>query len=194
MCGNYSREETIQGRKLYEEIRYVKFARWSDSNQDICKYEMFSTTLGFGQNFRWHLVIPGFPRVTILLACAVRMLVHCVLKHCRPPDLKSFSNISLPFAWITGPHKRTQLSYECIQIFLIMLKWLTEFFFSICYHNEHLYIVHTCHVMENIPNKFFCDEHVWESYNRGCFASKGIKVNYRISLINVLPWIMSPLK
>ena len=24
MCGNYSREETIQGRKLYEEIRYVK--------------------------------------------------------------------------------------------------------------------------------------------------------------------------
>ena len=24
MCGNYSREETIQGRKLYEEIRYSK--------------------------------------------------------------------------------------------------------------------------------------------------------------------------
>ena len=23
MCGNYSREETIQGRKLYEEIWYV---------------------------------------------------------------------------------------------------------------------------------------------------------------------------
>ena len=23
MCGNCSREETIQGRKLYEEIRYV---------------------------------------------------------------------------------------------------------------------------------------------------------------------------
>ena len=23
MCGNYSREETIQGRKLYEEIRYA---------------------------------------------------------------------------------------------------------------------------------------------------------------------------
>ena len=22
-CGNYSREETIQGRKLYEEIRYI---------------------------------------------------------------------------------------------------------------------------------------------------------------------------
>ena len=24
MCGNYSREETIQGRKLYVEIRYIK--------------------------------------------------------------------------------------------------------------------------------------------------------------------------
>ena len=23
MCGNYSREETIQERKLYEEIRYI---------------------------------------------------------------------------------------------------------------------------------------------------------------------------
>ena len=23
MCGNYSRSETIQGRKLYEEIRYI---------------------------------------------------------------------------------------------------------------------------------------------------------------------------
>ena len=30
-CGNYSREETIQGRKLYEEIRYTKISRpWSD--------------------------------------------------------------------------------------------------------------------------------------------------------------------
>ena len=26
-CGNYSREETIQGRKLFEEIRYVNRAR-----------------------------------------------------------------------------------------------------------------------------------------------------------------------
>ena len=26
-CGNYSREETIQGRKLYEEIRYIIFAK-----------------------------------------------------------------------------------------------------------------------------------------------------------------------
>ena len=38
-CGNYSREETIQGRKLYEEIRYAFFTilllfvvdfRWTD--------------------------------------------------------------------------------------------------------------------------------------------------------------------
>ena len=25
------------------------------------------------------------------------------MKHSRPPDLKSSSNVSLPFAWITGP-------------------------------------------------------------------------------------------
>jgi hypothetical protein len=33
----------------------------------------------------------------------VRTLVHCVVKYSRPPDLKSSSNVSLPFAWITGP-------------------------------------------------------------------------------------------
>ena len=41
------------------------------------------------------------PRVTIL--SAVRTLVHCVVKHTRPSDLKSSSIVSLPFAWITGP-------------------------------------------------------------------------------------------
>ena len=35
MCGNYSREETIQGRKLYEEIWYIQmklpnFENWSN--------------------------------------------------------------------------------------------------------------------------------------------------------------------
>ena len=43
------------------------------------------------------------PSVTILLASSVRTLVHCVVKYSRPPDLKSSSNVSLPFAWITGP-------------------------------------------------------------------------------------------
>ena len=38
------------------------------------------------------------PRVTILLASSVRMLVHF-----RPPDLKSSTKLSLPFAWNTGP-------------------------------------------------------------------------------------------
>ena len=32
------------------------------------------------------------------------------MKHSRPPDLKSSWNVSLPFAWITGPCKRTQLN------------------------------------------------------------------------------------
>ena len=30
MCGNYSREETIQGRKLYEEIRYLELRLKND--------------------------------------------------------------------------------------------------------------------------------------------------------------------
>ena len=45
----------------------------------------------------------GSPRVDILLASPVQMLVHCVVNHSRPPDGKSSSNVSLPFAWITGP-------------------------------------------------------------------------------------------
>ena len=49
------------------------------------------------------LAIPGFPSMTILLASSVRMLVHCVVKYSRPPDLTSSSNVSLQFAWITGP-------------------------------------------------------------------------------------------
>ena len=36
-------------------------------------------------------------RVTILLASSVWMLVHCVVKYSRPPDLKLSSNVSLPF-------------------------------------------------------------------------------------------------
>ena len=43
------------------------------------------------------------PSVTILSASSVWTLVHCVVKYSRPPDLKSSSNVSLPFAWITGP-------------------------------------------------------------------------------------------
>ena len=27
-------------------------------------------------------------------------VVHCVVKYSRPPDLKSSSNVSLPFGWI----------------------------------------------------------------------------------------------
>ena len=33
----------------------------------------------------------------------LRILVHCVVKYSRPPDLKSSSNVSLPFASITEP-------------------------------------------------------------------------------------------
>ena len=49
-------------------------------------------------------------RVTILLASSVRMLVHF-----RPPDLKSSTKLSLPFAWNTGsatePSLKNSLPY-----------------------------------------------------------------------------------
>ena len=45
-----------------------------------------------------HLAIPGFPRVTILSVSPMQTLVHCVVEHSRPPDLKSSSNVSFPFA------------------------------------------------------------------------------------------------
>ena len=54
-----------------------------------------------------HPLVP--PRVTILSPSLVQTLVHYVVKHSRPPDLKSSSNISIPCAWITGPCKWTQL-------------------------------------------------------------------------------------
>ena len=41
----------------------------------------------------WQLAVPGLPRVTILSASSVWMLVHCVVKHSRPPYLKSSSNV-----------------------------------------------------------------------------------------------------
>ena len=42
------------------------------------------------------------PNMTVLSASIVQMLVHCVVKYSRPPDLKPSSNVCLPFAWITG--------------------------------------------------------------------------------------------
>ena len=46
---------------------------------------------------------PGSPSVTILSASPVQTLAFIEMKHNRPPDLKSSSNASLPFAWIAGP-------------------------------------------------------------------------------------------
>ena len=46
---------------------------------------------------------PSSPSVTILLASSGCTLVHGVVKYIRPFDFKSSSNVSVPFAWITGP-------------------------------------------------------------------------------------------
>ena len=46
---------------------------------------------------------PGSLGVTIQSASSVQTLAFVEIKHSRPPDLKSSSNVSLQFAWITGP-------------------------------------------------------------------------------------------
>ena len=54
----------------------------------------------------------GSPRVTTLLASPVRTLVYCVVKHSRPPDLKSSSNVSLPFALYSYVVKASNLGLD----------------------------------------------------------------------------------
>ena len=46
----------------------------------------------------WHAAFLRLSRVTILLASSMQTLVHCVVRHSRPPDLNSSSIIRLPFA------------------------------------------------------------------------------------------------
>ena len=48
MCGNYSREEIIQGRKLYEEIQYIfffadNFSDWFEPGTQLAKKQNGST-------------------------------------------------------------------------------------------------------------------------------------------------------
>ena len=54
-----------------------------------------------------HLATIGFSQVdhTVGKLSADAGSVHCVVKYSRPPNLKSSSNVSLPFAWITGPQQ-----------------------------------------------------------------------------------------
>ena len=51
-----------------------------------------------------HLAIPGFSQSdhTVNKPSADTGSL-CTEAHGRPPDLKSLSNVSFPFAWITGP-------------------------------------------------------------------------------------------
>ena len=73
MCGNYSREETIQGRKLYEEIRYfiilirfLQIEKFTAMNihEMRCKAKMtlfsskFAASLNFAQALLGLIAIP----------------------------------------------------------------------------------------------------------------------------------------
>ena len=49
MCGNYSREETIQGRKLYEEIRYLNPGGEDYANHITTQPSRFEDFYGPGQ-------------------------------------------------------------------------------------------------------------------------------------------------
>ena len=51
---------------------------------------------------------------------AMRTLVHSVVKHSKLPDLKSYSNVCLPFAWITGPATDPSLCASLITDFLVL--------------------------------------------------------------------------
>ena len=76
----------------------------------------------------WHLLTPSHPRVPRewpYCLCTVRMLDHCLAKHCRPPDLKPSSKVRLPFAWITVPATDPNLS-TCQH----SLRTTPSFFFS----------------------------------------------------------------
>ena len=45
MCGNYSREETIQGRKLYEEIWFLSIPeRYSSINISVLTWQQLEGT------------------------------------------------------------------------------------------------------------------------------------------------------
>ena len=61
-----------------------------------------------------YLVTPGFPRCDQTVGKLSADAAFIEMKHSRPPDLKSSSNVSLPFAWITGPRKRTQLTQNSL--------------------------------------------------------------------------------
>ena len=69
------------------------------------------------------------------------MLVHCVVKHSRPPDLKSFSNVSLPFAWITGPQKRTQNPYCLFCSMHILAGKILKFYEAKLYLQHHVGLI-----------------------------------------------------
>ena len=69
--------------------------------------------------FRWIYYCPGSKSMGKetgkIDLCA---LVHCVLKHSRPPNLKPSSNLSLPFSWIRGP--ATDPNFSRVHILLLL--------------------------------------------------------------------------
>ena len=102
-----------------------------------------------------HLATPGFPQCDHTVGKLSGTLVHCVVKYSRPRDLKSSSNVSLPFAWITGP--ATDPSYFMIERGVFQTLWKNDN--CIKYYSSHFDVYHDhkfflliCH-MNNCPLK-----------------------------------------
>ena len=82
----------------------------------------------------------GSPSVTILSASSMQTLVNCVVKYSRPPDLKSSSNVSFPFAWITGPathpsyyqNSRRKCSIRIIILSNLVYDWMDTWIAAQC--------------------------------------------------------------
>ena len=91
------------------------------------------------------------------------------MKLIRPPDLKSSSNVSLPFAWITGPCKQTQLHLVCIiefvhyvnyRLFLAYKEKLQSFDEMVIRKLDHVLVLLNvkCICLSNSTNR-----HFWQS-------------------------------
>ena len=92
----------------------------------------------------------------ILLASSVRTLAFIEMNHSTHPDLKSSSYVSLPFAWITFPRKRTQLQQNSSQTIIII--FVEEFRCSLLHRQKSVDTVETIKIGNAANSTFFSNQ------------------------------------